>query len=99
MRFSFKWIVNDSQLASYSFDPSHTFPRNISVRADSGIEVQITDASVNQNNTATYNIISILRSGASTIRRSRVRCQNNDASREIVIGDTRGRYVQTMNMV
>ena len=97
LSFVFKWVVNGSQLTSYSFDPSDTFPRNISTR--SGIKVQITRASINKDNTATYDIISTLRSDASIIGSSRVRCENNNIHREIVIGDIiRGKYVSEQNM-
>ena len=84
IQFVLKWRVNDTDVGEYSFDPSHanTYPRNVTTSLP-GVEIQIINGAINQDNTATSDINSTLRADASILRGSTVQCNFPDVTSDV----------------
>ena len=92
--------MNGSQLASYSFDPMHTFPRMVPLDLPQlDAEVQIINGSLNQNNMATSDITSTLTADASIFEGSLVGCENVNTQKEIMIGSIHGIKLYFFNSI
>ena len=90
--FFLKWMVNGNQVASYSFDLSHDFPRNVSLDSTlHDVRVQIINGSVNQKNNATADVISTLRADVSILRGATVYCEFFNVMSEVyTVNEVRG---------
>ena len=62
-----RWFINDDIIASYPYDPSHQFPRNISMLTH-GVTIHILQASFSNSSMDTANFNSTLSGSLSVIR-------------------------------
>ena len=79
-----KWRVNDTDVGGYSFDPDHssTYPKNVSTSLP-GVEIEIINGVLNQDNTATSDINSTFRADASILRGSTIQCYFSNVTSEV----------------
>ena len=84
IQFVLKWQVNNTDIGGYSFDPDHanTYPRNVASSLP-GVEIEIINGVINQDNTATSDINSTLRADASILRGSTVQCYFSDVASDV----------------
>ena len=84
IHFILIWRVNETDIGGYSFDPGHenTYPRNVTTSLP-GVEIEIINGVINQDNTATSDINSTLRADASILRGSTVQCYFSDVTSEV----------------
>ena len=84
IQFILKWRVNDTDVGEYSFDTDHanTYPINVSTSLP-GVEIEIINGVINQDNIATSDINSTLRADASILRGSTVQCYFPDVTSEV----------------
>ena len=63
-----RWFINDDIIASYPYDPSHEFPRNIQSMSTHRVTIRILQASFNASSMDTANFYSTLSGNLSVIR-------------------------------
>ena len=63
-----RWFINDDIIASYPYDPSHQFPRDIQSMSTHGVTIRILQASFSASSMDTANFHSTLSGNLSVIR-------------------------------